>query len=195
MTGPAEIRATIRQAQLLLDQALADLGALQLAITNRPAEVTYATQPDAIPLGPRSQPGDCVVGYSWLEALMGFNIQPPGSFPEEYKWIGQQSDEDRAKVAAALQSDVWVATHRGLVTPRHLVRNWGRYLNPPAKYVPPKDFKTQREDDKAETLRTRLAAFDAETQEAARFDRSAQGLHDFLQARMEARLRLERSLS
>lgn len=148
--------------------------------------------PESIPLGPR-QPLNTyrVIGYRWMEAIMGFNIQPPMSFPAEYEWIGTQSEADRAKVALRLAQDPWVAKNRGLVTPRHLVRNWGRYMDPPKPPEPLKDFKTQREETSAAIVRMRLEAFDQETELLTR-EMDEEDAAVLREERMEIRMLLER---
>jgi hypothetical protein len=180
----SSLRAVIRRMQADLAIVLEQLDALHAPVANGQA------LPEAIPLGPRIA-APRAVGYRWMEALMGFNIQPPLSFPDEYEWIGKQTEADLAKVAAALQADEWVATHRGLVTPRHLVRNWGRYLNPPPKYEP----KLSRLEEEEKNRRSRLLAFDQETAILLEMPTSAQfSRGDFLEKRAELRMLVERKL-
>lgn len=121
--------------------------------------------PESIPLAkPAAESGPTAIGYRWMEGLFGFNIQPVSSMLNEYRWIGMQPEADRKKVAESIQNDEWIRTHRGLCTARHVVRHWGRYLMPPAApYQPPKDFKVQRDEARAESAQRALADFDAET--------------------------------
>lgn len=179
----SSLRAVIRRMQADLTIVLEQLDALHAPATNSQA------LPEAIPIGPREGSHARHAGYRWMEALFGFNIQPPLSFADEYEWIGKQTEADLAKVAAALQADEWVATHRGLVTPRHLVRNWARYLSPPPKYEP----KLSRLEEEEKNRRSRLLAFDQETLIMLRGKGQAEA-NRYLEHRAELRMLAERKL-
>lgn len=178
------------RARMLIAEIAERLSELERIVSFEPSASTEVP-PDAIPLGPRIDP--VAIGFSWMQGLLGFNIQPVSSMRDEYRWIGGQPLEDRVKVGQVLATDPWVQSHRGMCTARHIVRFWGRYLEPPAAYTPPKDFRTMREDAKAEQLRAALARFDAET--AAYLDKHGSATDDQMAHRADQRLRLERSLS
>lgn len=181
-------RELIREARSLMMDSMALLDGLLPVDVGRPID-----PPEPIPLGPAGKSPE-VVGYAWMQGLFGFNIQPVSTFAAEYTWIGLRPPEERARVALSLQKDEWISSNRGLATARHVVRHWGRYLTGPAKFEPPKDFKTQRDEARAESAARVLRDFDAETALYVELAQDAQERARRMERRMVTRMSLERKL-
>lgn len=92
-------------------------------------------------------------GFNWycqVLSLLPTSAPAPGSWREQYAWIGSKPDAERAKVAAELQADAWCSANKHLVTPEHVRKHWQKYLGGAAKPVLKPVVATPREQlDKA----------------------------------------------
>jgi hypothetical protein len=136
-------------------------------------------------------PDPSVIGYAWMESVFGFSIVPVSSMHSEYRWLGLQSEADRAKVAAALAVDPWIQSNLRMATARHIVRHWGRYLEPPAPQEP-KTWQQQKDALREASVLRALRDFDAETAVYLRMAKSEQQRTERAERRAVTRMSLER---
>jgi hypothetical protein len=72
-----------------------------------------------------------LIGYRWLEQLLGRVAPPLHSCQRDYAWIGTRTAEERHTVAASVRETQWCTDNRSKVTPAHVVRYWSSYLDGP----------------------------------------------------------------
>jgi hypothetical protein len=136
-------------------------------------------------------PDPSVVGYAWMESVFGFSIAPVSSMPAEYRWIGLQPEADRAKVAATLRVEPWIQSNLKSATARHIVRFWGRYLEPPVLQEP-KTWQQQKDALREASVMRALRGFDAETAVYLRMAKSEQQRAERAERRAVTRISIER---
>jgi hypothetical protein len=90
-----------------------------------------------------------LVGFTWycqtLE-LLPTSAPAPGSWRDQYTYMGSKPDAERSTVAAAIRGDAWCMANKHLVSPEHVRKHWQKYLGGDARPVLKQSVATPREE-------------------------------------------------
>lgn len=123
---------------------------------------------ETAPANDRARPD--LVGFNWycqLLELLPTSAPAPGSWREQYAFMGSRPDAERVAIAASIRADAWCMANKHLVSPEHVRKHWQKYLGGDARPVLKPVVATPREQ--LEKARERL-------QDAAKTLRIIEGL-------------------